>query len=376
MASPEPAQPPEQPVPASAAPTPASTDTPSVAPAPAPSSTDASKGKDPLQSLWGSLPWNSTPAAGASASNKAGPPQQPDWLAGAGALWQDAVSSAVTSVGAATAAAGEALKSVDKASLQDGVTQLRTASDQLVKDVSQGMKELTTSAARPSGSTDSAGRMAVPLPPLPNPGEILASLRAGTREALDLFVDAPADRPRTAAARAPWDPADLPEGERAYAAALRTRMLKLVVDGIYSRARRESLFLSGRAKADAFAFDAEKDIARALAVLEADPNVRRLRAGLVPAKISEREFWNEYFWHVRHARALLVANDGVFPEDDPATGAKEEDADDFFAEPEGDGDEGKTPAADGKENVKEGGDKGKKAGETNWDDEIDAVFDA
>lgn len=115
---------------------------------------------------------------------------------------------------------------------------------------------------------------------------------------------------------APWDVAALPPAEQGYADAVREHMLKTVLECIYSKKKRSALFLSGNAAKNSFVFDMESRTAEALAVLEADKNVRRLRSGLVPQKINEQEFWNEYFYQVNRARCALVENKGIIPDFD------------------------------------------------------------
>lgn len=341
-----------------------------------------------LQSLWGKLPWggNDSTETASSKATTAEPsaPIQPlissEWLTGAGEMLSGAVQGAVSGANAAVAAAGATLAQVDSSALEGGLAHLRDASDQLARDVRQGVAALQADAAR----TDTS------------PQAILSQIRDGTREAFELFVDGAPSTADTPTAHAPWHPEALPVREREYAEALRERMLRLVVDAIYSRAKREALFLQARARADGFAFDAENEPQRAIAVLDADPNVRRLRAGLVPAKLSEPAFWNEYFWHVRHTRRLLLAHNGKLPDEDEEATRTEaifQHADQKSSD---------TAAADvvAKEvvqnvatNASGGADVGSTAVETtttssstgaaataggsrNWDDEIDAIFDA
>jgi BSD domain len=155
-------------------------------------------------------------------------------------------------------------------------------------------------------------------------------IQTRTKEALEIFVDAPGGAASIAAPGAgvevgvtcaPWDAASLPESEHKFADALREAMLKLTTDSIYSKKKRTALFLSGEAASSSFLFDADANSKAAIAALEVDTNLRRLRTGLVPQKISERVFWDEYFHHVQRLRGELVANSGILPstvEDDVA----------------------------------------------------------
>ena len=319
-----------------------------------------------LQSLWTNLPWGgtqtssrSTAAANPTATNGTSSTQlkPQEWLAGASTMLSGAMQNAVEGANAAVAAAGEAVAKVDRTALEDGLTHLREASDQLVRDVKSGVVALSEDAKRTDAS----------------PSAIIASIKTQTQEAMQLFTDTPtAASSEKRNASAPWDVEALPLNEQQYATALRERMLKLVVDAIYSRPRREALFLSGSAAADGFTFDADSEPERAMAVLEADPNVKRLRAGLVPAKLKENDFWAEYFWHVRHTRRLLLAHDGKLPttNDDVEVfekpeGAKEEEGDTKKAAAS----EKSVPRTPEKPKTEDGTEK-------DWDKEIDEIFDS
>lgn len=191
----------------------------------------------------------------------------------------------------------------------------------------------------------------------------------GAKEAAEMFVDGEGGGVAGAAGKvAPWEKAALPKDEWSYADALRGEMLRIVVDSIYSKKKRMELFVCTDPEGE---FDVTGNAGAAMAVLEADSNVRRLRAGLVPAKMSEERFWAAYFGHVRRVRALLVGHSGVLPEvpddsDDPAVMFGDGD-DEEIAALDGDAEVATTAApvksGDGKDN-------------RNWDDEIDAIFDS
>lgn len=273
-----------------------------------------------------------------------------------------AMQNAVEGANAAVAAAGEAVAKVDRTALEDGLTHLREASDQLVRDVKSGVVALSEDAKRTDAS----------------PSALIASIKTQTQEAMQLFTDTPSasKKENRGGASAPWDVEALPENEKKYASGLRERMLKLVVDAIYSRPRREALFLSGKAAADNFTFDADSEPERAMAVLEADPNVKRLRAGLVPAKLKENAFWAEYFWHVRHTRRLLVAHNGKLAR------TSDEDVEVFekcegVKEAQSEGDSEKVEVLTDKTDSKTpGNSKAEEGAEKDWDKEIDEIFDS
>lgn len=218
-----------------------------------------------------------------------------------------------------------------------------------------------------------------------------------TKEAMEIFVDKPnVQRPQS---YAPWDEASLPEGERKYADALREEMLKIVVDSIYSKKRRTQLFLLESDEIASFSFNYEENSGLALGVLDADQNTRRLRAGLVPQKISEEQFWTRYFFHVKRVREELVAHNGVLPvepsvedEDAAALFAEADDEDEELAElgqpSTGKLAESSAPTAQPRDSNSSGaaapddrpsGPKDKPDGAPkvarDWEDEIDALFE-
>lgn len=311
-----------------------------------------------LQSLWSNLPWGSTNGANSNATRST---ENPEWLTGAQTIFTGAVQGAMDGANKAVIAASEVVQAVDRTMLDDGLAHLRVASDQLVRDVKEGVAALSEDAA----TTDTS------------PAAIFESLRTQTKEAMDLFNDKPPSSQSVSAGRAPWDADALPEAERKHAGALRERMLKLVVDGIYSRAKRESAFLSGRARREGFAFDAQdlNGTEAALGVLEADPNVRRLRAGLVPAKMKEEDFWAEYFWHVRHTRRLLLAHGGKLPEEKEDVKVFEKDNEDESAVAETKSEE-VTDDANEKQSKPVKREDSESDGVKDWDKEIDEIFDS
>jgi BSD domain len=232
--------------------------------------------------------------------------QAPQWMTEAGRMW----NSAVRDVGGRL----EAVR------LDETVGAFRDTSSLFIDDVT---KNLSTAIGDPEMLRERTAQIEMSAKGL------LASaseqFQTRKKEALELFVDAPSASAGTAAGSdrrhpadeqaglAPWDEATLPESERKYANALRAAMLKLVVDAIFSKKKRTTLFLSASAATASFSYDADANAAAAIGALEADPNLRRLRVGLVPQKISERLFWDEYFYHVRRLRTALVANAGVIP---------------------------------------------------------------
>jgi len=293
-----------------------------------------------------------------------------------------AVAGAVVNANAAMASAGEAVQKIDKSVLEGGLANLRDASDKLVRDVKEGVAALSEDAKKVSAEASSIGNntngnmnMNLNI----DGSALLENLKTSTREALEIFTDKK-EEPKTSPKDipAPWDPETLPEKERKYAGKLRERMLKLVVDAIYSRSKRETLFIT--VDIGDFNFDIDMNLPKALSVLEVDPNVRRLRAGLVPGKMKENEFWNIYFWHVRHTRRLLIANKGSLPSD---VENKEEEEELFLDK------SGEQSNAVGSTN-NDGDEKSKKEnvanaaspantnedGQKDWDKEIDEIFDS
>lgn len=295
-----------------------------------------------------------------------------EWLQDAGGkLWETALN------------VGEKLKeatnSVDTATINDQVSVLRQRSAGFVEDVSKSVQsmnlnidqtELTKRAEIISSSTrkfiDQASQ----------------SLQKGHAEALEIFVDAAPAKPAETAhvPVAPWDLAALPEEEHKYADTLRQEMLKIVVDAIYSKKKRTDLFLSNVAEKNNFKFDFDGNSSMALAALQADKNMRRLRAGLVPGKMKEDAFWTVYFYHVHRIRQILVANAGVMPEvsvdeddDDPAALFADDEDEELAALNESTVPKPKTgsqfdaPPPAPTEDLPDG--------KRNWDDEIDAIFD-
>lgn len=219
------------------------------------------------------------------------------WLSDAGKMWETAVKDV-----------GERLEA---AKLDEKVNEFRETSTHFVADMTKNVQ------GNLDGLDGDAIRQRAELLEA-STKQFLATaseqLQTRTKEAIDIFVDNDESKKTASGGHcAPWDAAALPENERKHADALRKEMLKQVVDSIYSKKRRTTLFLSGAAARASFSFDAEANAGRALAVLEADQNMRRLRSGLVPQKIPEDVFWNEYFYNVQCARNTLVANNGVMP---------------------------------------------------------------
>lgn len=328
----------------------------------------------------------------------------------------------------------DAAGNVDTTMLGEQVTVIREQSGRFMEDVSRSVQQLNISL--PSTENIDLGKSAQAITSSTKDflDKASQSLEQGRREALEIFVDADESTngsgqkntsntgstngtDSTTANKnlesgtvegaglgkdskqgyAPWDVAALPDGEKLYADALRTEMLKLVVDAIYSRKKRTSLFLSDVARKRGYEFDLERRAGEALAALEADKNMRRLRAGLVPGKMKEDVFWQTYFYHVHRIRQTLVANKGVMPETPPED---EEDEDDLFGEenekadtneaesgktesakdpkqdesvPEGPGEKSEAVGADVKKTDENtaGADE---EGERDWDEELDAAF--
>ena len=315
--------------------------------------------------------------SGTDAPSTTAPSSSPtSWLSDAGKLWETAVRDV-----------GERIRSVelDASAFERPVAQLRDASGKFVDGVSRSVQGINLSldqeklqegAANFQNSTRELFGLAS------------EQLQRGTREAMELFVDAPADEQGSASSQPkcpPWDPSMLKEDERKYSDALRTEMLKIVVDSIYSKKRRTELFLSQAAQKAQFKFDFESNSGIALAALEADINMRRLRAGLVPAKMKEDDFWDNYFYHVERVKRTLRANNGVMPKDSVDDDV---DAATLFAE-DGEDEElavlGESKTSNAKGDI-EGTrktqddavvkDSSKLTDSRNWDDEIDAIFDA
>lgn len=237
-----------------------------------------------------------TPAAAAAAAAT-------DLLEGAGRMWNDV---STTLKGAA--------ESVDASAIGSGVTVFRQTSGRLMEDMSRSVQSLnislpSTDLGKSASAISSSTRTLL--------DKASASIEQSRREALEIFVDGDTTKETSSVpsgTNAPWDVASLPEGEKPYADALRQEMLKLVVDAIYSKKKRTSLFLSDVADKARFPFDFDSHAGAAMAALEADNNMRRLRAGLVPGKMKEQMFWKTYFYHVHRVRQTLVANGGVMPD--------------------------------------------------------------
>lgn len=248
------------------------------------------------------------PSATAAAAAAAASAAATDLFEGAGRMWSGM-----------SATLKDAAESMDSGALGSGVTVIRQKSGRLMEDVSRSVQSLNIS----TDFTKSAS--ALTNSTMTFIDKASASLEQGRKEALEIFVDGnntidgPSGGTKTGA---PWDPASLPDGEKPYGDTLRQEMLKLVVDSIYSRKKRTTLFLSNVADKANFSFDFNANAGSAMAALDADKNVRRLRAGLVPGKMKENEFWKTYFYHIHRIRQTLVANNGVMPD------TTEEDVDD------------------------------------------------
>lgn len=256
-----------------------------------------------------------------------------DFLQGAGKVWSD-ISSTIK----------DAAGSVDTGALGEQVTVIKQKSGHLIEDLSRSVQSLnislpTTDLSRSAEAISSSTRSLLE--------KSSQSLEQGRREVLETIVDEDTEQSSsnnkpastestedeignlnggtapTEKCLAPWEPDALPEEERRYADTLRREITKLVVDAIYSRKKRDALFLSHEAHEKGFEFDMNKRAGEAFAILEADKNMRRFRAGLVPGKMKEEEFWRAYFFHFDRIRQTLVDNDGVMPE--PAVDEDEDD---------------------------------------------------
>jgi hypothetical protein len=224
------------------------------------------------------------------------------WLEDAGKMWETALRDV-----------GERMEAVK---LEETVAGLRDSSTSFLDDVSKNIQNnlhLDADALRQRADELQTSTRVL----LANASE---KIHERTREAMDIFVDkgdqernSSAGHPPGPAGHAPWDKASLPEAEHKFADKLREEMVKLAAESIYSKKKRTDYFLSGAAQRANFKFNTDADAASAIAALEADQNMRRLRAGLVPQKIPETTFWDEYFYQVSHLRALLVANNGIIP---------------------------------------------------------------
>lgn len=324
----------------------------------------APTGMDPvasLTSMWSSwmtpLTNESTPQGQAENLNV----PHNDWLTGAGKMWETAVADMGTKL-------KEATSGVDTKAIGEQVEFLKKKSGRFVEDVSKSVQSIQINPEEISkrASVISTQTRAV----FEQAGE---SLERSRKEALEIFIDADA-RENDQLKVAPWDAAALPENERPYADALRQEMLKIVVDSIYSKKRRMHLFLSDDEQREDFKFDMSANSGMAMAALDADKNMRRLRAGLVPGKMTEDKFWTVYFYHVHRVRQALVANEGVIPEQERET--EDEDPATLFAD---DAEDEELAAFDSTapnaSTAVESLVPKDKDGKRNWDDEIDAIFD-
>lgn len=299
---------------------------------PSPSSTTSATTGTQQQQTPSSLTTTEDAAAAATAAAS-------DLFEEAGRMWND--------IGATLkGAAADTVASVDTSKLNEQVDVLRQQSGKLMDDVTKSVQSLNITLPSANDIDISKSAQVITSQTRDFIDKASQSIEKGRKEALEIFVDENETLPEqqtttttsiennnissnTSKPFAPWDVAGLPESEKKYADILRREMLKLVVDAIYSKKKRTNLFLSDIAHKRGFQFDINLHSAQAIAALDADKNMRRLRAGLVPGKMKEEVFWTTYFYHVHRIRQTLVANSGVMPD---VNEEEDDDDDDLFGD--------------------------------------------
>lgn len=316
------------------------------------------------------------------------------WLGGVGKAWEEA-GEVMKGVG------DKLMATVESVDLEEKSRKLREEGAKLVGEVTEGMKKVELKemldGEKLRGEAERLGREGRMW--WGKAGEAVGNK---TREMREILLD-DGNKDKVARSKvegekectAPWDENILPEKERAYATKLREEMGRIVVDAIYSKKKRGDLFLNGTSLRAGYKFDFEGNAGMAKGALESDGNLRRLRAGLVPRKIKEEEFWDAYFYHVDRLRRELVANNGELVE---ATG--EDEVDPLFAEDDEEeeevlaplgapgprpklqplpqkGDSNSDAGVEGKAQSKPEieDDSSTLGGKRDWDEEIDKIFD-
>jgi len=107
--------------------------------------------------------------------------------------------------------------------------------------------------------------------------------------------------------KAPWEV--LTPKEKPFAKEIEEKVLHMTRECYQSKKQREETFLSLSSLHTNFGWcnDAEK-MSQAMAALEKDPILADLRAGLVPKKMSEDNFWRQYFYLVEKVKKSVVNN--------------------------------------------------------------------
>ncbi|EME27906.1 hypothetical protein Gasu2_21540 [Galdieria sulphuraria] len=116
---------------------------------------------------------------------------------------------------------------------------------------------------------------------------------------------------------APWEV--LTAREKPFAKEIEERILKITSDCYRSRKEREEIFLSLSSLKDShfrWSNNSSEKMKQAMAALEKDPILPDLRAGLVPKRMSEENFWRQYFYLVEKVKKSVVTNSqfGLFDE--------------------------------------------------------------
>ncbi|GJQ14373.1 hypothetical protein GpartN1_g6164.t1 [Galdieria partita] len=114
---------------------------------------------------------------------------------------------------------------------------------------------------------------------------------------------------------APWEV--LTEKEKPFAKEIEERVLNMTRDCYRSKKDREEMFLSLSSLKDThFRWSNHSWMRQAMAALERDPLLSDLRAGLVPKRMSEENFWRQYFYLVERVKKSVVTSRqfGLFDE--------------------------------------------------------------
>lgn len=115
--------------------------------------------------------------------------------------------------------------------------------------------------------------------------------------------------PQGECTEAPWEV--LTAREKPFAKEIEERIRKITRDCYHSRKEREEMFLSlSSLKDNGFHWSglSSEKMKKAMAALEKDPVLPDLRAGLVPRKMNEENFWRQYFYLVEKVKKTVVAS--------------------------------------------------------------------
>jgi hypothetical protein len=159
------------------------------------------------------------------------------------------------------------------------------------------------------GLTSKGAKLAGAITSLPSSLETSHQSMRVERESMAEQAERQAEAVGSDAARAPWEA--LTDAELPFAAEIRAACEQMVVEAIESRPKREALFFASPPGVAEFDFAPEVMMSAALACLQADPNLEKLRFALVPRKLREEIFWRNYFYHVDLIKGSFVDEDEV-----------------------------------------------------------------